>query len=164
MQQGSSEALAVRPAVPEDAQTVAGFQILMARETEGMELDPETVSQGVAAVFADRSKGEYYVAVETGERNDRSERIVGCLMVTPEWSDWRNGTVLWIQSVYVVPEMRGRGIYRLLYEHMQARVAASSALRGIRLYVDKRNTAAQGVYARLGMTREHYELFEWMKE
>ncbi|HJX30121.1 MAG TPA: GNAT family N-acetyltransferase [Thermoanaerobaculia bacterium] len=157
MQQESSKDLAVRPALPEDAPVIAGFQILMARETEGMELDPETVAQGVAAVFADRSKGEYLVAV-TGER------IVGCLMVTPEWSDWRNGTVLWIQSVYVVPEMRGRGVYRLLYEHMQARVAASPALRGIRLYVDKRNTAAQGVYARLGMTREHYELFEWMKE
>ncbi len=157
MQQESSGDLAVRPARPEDAPVVAGFQILMAGETEGMELDPETVSQGVAAVFADRSKGEYFVA-ETGER------VVGCLMVTPEWSDWRNGTVLWIQSVYVVPEMRGRGVYRLLYEHMQARVMASPALRGIRLYVDKRNTAAQGVYVRLGMTREHYELFEWMKE
>lgn len=160
MQQESSEDLAVRPAGPEDTPAIAGFQILMARETEGMELDPETVSRGVAAVFADRSKGEYFV-VETGERVDS---IVGCLLVTPEWSDWRNGTVLWIQSVYVVPGMRGRGVYRLLYEHLQARVAASPALRGIRLYVDKRNTAAQGVYARLGMTREHYELFEWMKE
>lgn len=156
MQQESSEDLAVRPAVPEDAPVIAGFQILMARETEGMELDPETVDRGVAAVFADRSKGEYFVA-------ETKERVVGCLMVTPEWSDWRNGTVLWIQSVYVVSEMRGRGVYRLLYEHMQARVTASPALRGIRLYVDKRNTAAQGVYTRLGMTREHYELFEWMK-
>jgi ribosomal protein S18 acetylase RimI-like enzyme len=160
VQPESSEDLAVRPAVPEDAPAIAGFQILMARETEGMELDPDTVAQGVAAVFADRSKGEYFVA----ETRERVDSIVGCLMVTPEWSDWRNGTVLWIQSVYVVPEMRGRGVYRLLYEQMQARVAASPALRGIRLYVDKQNTAAQGVYARLGMTREHYELFEWMKE
>lgn len=160
MQQESSEDLAVRPAVPEDTPAITGFQILMARETEGMELDPETVAQGVAAVFADRSKGEYFVA----ETRERADSIVGCLLVTPEWSDWRNGTVLWIQSVYVVPEMRGRGVYRLLYEQMRARVAASPALRGIRLYVDKRNTAAQGVYAHLGMTREHYELFEWMKE
>ena len=157
MQPASSQDIIVRPAVQEDASAIAGFQILMARETEGIELDPQTVEKGVAAVFADRSKGEYFVAASGGT-------VVGCLMVTPEWSDWRNGTVLWIQSVYVIPEMRGRGAYRLLYEHMQARVAASPALRGIRLYVDKRNTAAQGVYARLGMTREHYELFEWMKE
>ena len=157
MQPASSGDILVRAAAPEDASIIAGFQILMARETEGMELDPETVDRGVAAVFADRTKGEYFVATS-------GERTVGCLLVTPEWSDWRNGTVLWIQSVYVVSEMRGRGVYRLLYEHMQARVAASPALRGIRLYVDKRNTAAQGVYARLGMTREHYELFEWMKE
>lgn len=157
MQPASSEDILVRPAVPEDAAAITGFQILMARETEGMELDPQTVEKGVAAVFADRTKGEYFVAAN-------GERVVGCLLVTPEWSDWRNGTVLWIQSVYVIPEMRGRGVYRLLYEHVQARVAGSPALRGIRLYVDKRNTAAQGVYTRLGMTREHYELFEWMKE
>ena len=157
MQPASAKDIAVRPAVPEDARAIAGFQILMARETEGMELDPETVDKGVAAVFADRSKGEYFVAAS-------GEQTVGCLLVTPEWSDWRNGTVLWIQSVYVIAEMRGRGVYRLLYEHVQDRVAASPALRGIRLYVDKRNTAAQGVYTRLGMTREHYELFEWMKE
>jgi ribosomal protein S18 acetylase RimI-like enzyme len=157
VQSRSSGDILVRAAAPEDAPLIAGFQILMARETEGMELDPETVEKGVEAVFADRSKGEYFVT-ESGER------VVGCLLVTPEWSDWRNGTVLWIQSVYVIPEMRGRGVYRLLYEHVRARVAASPALRGIRLYVDKRNTAAQGVYTRLGMTREHYELFEWMKE
>lgn len=151
--------LAVRPARPEDAPTVSGFQLLMARETEGLELDPETVARGVGAVFADRTRGEYFVAevVEDGGR------IVGCLMVTPEWSDWRNGTVFWVQSLYVVPEMRGRGVYRALYEHLQALVLASPELMGIRLYVDKRNTVAQRVYARLGMTREHYELFEWMK-
>lgn len=129
----------------------------MARETEGLELDPETVGRGVGAVFADPSRGEYHVAEAGG-------RMVGCLLVTPEWSDWRNGTVLWIQSLYVIAEMRGRGVYRRLYENLRARVQGSPGLRGIRLYVDKRNTAAQSVYARLGMTREHYELFEWMKE
>lgn len=131
----------------------------MARETEGLELDPETVDRGVGAVFADRTRGEYFVAEDAADGG----RIVGCLMVTPEWSDWRNGTVLWIQSLYVVPELRGRGVYRALYEHLQARVQASPELMGIRLYADKRNTVAQRVYARLGMTREHYELFEWMK-
>lgn len=146
----------MRPARPEDAPAIAGFQLLMARETEGMELDPETVDRGVRAVFADPARGEYLVAEAAG-------RLVGCLMVTPEWSDWRNGTVLWIQSLYVVPELRGHGVYRALWEHLQARVQAASNLMGIRLYVDKRNTVAQRVYERLGMTREHYELFEWMK-
>lgn len=163
MNDAPSSALHIRPARPEDAPAIAGFQVLMARETEGMELDPETVARGVAAVFADSSRGEYFVA-ESGDWDGRGNRIVACLLVTPEWSDWRNGTVLWIQSLYVISEMRGRGIYRRLYEHLQARVQGSPALRGIRLYVDKRNTAAQGVYTRLGMTREHYELFEWMKE
>ncbi|HKH46263.1 MAG TPA: N-acetyltransferase [Thermoanaerobaculia bacterium] len=151
--------LAIRPARPEDAPAVSKFQLLMARETEGLELDPETVDRGVGAVFADRTRGEYFVAEDAADGG----RIVGCLMVTPEWSDWRNGTVLWIQSLYVVPELRGRGVYRALYEHLQARVQASPELMGIRLYADKRNTVAQRVYARLGMTREHYELFEWMK-
>ena len=146
----------MRPARPEDAPAISGFQLLMARETEGMELDPETVDRGVRAVFADLARGEYLVAEAAG-------RLVGCLMVTSEWSDWRNGTVLWIQSLYVVPELRGHGVYRALWEHLQARVQAASDLMGIRLYVDKRNTVAQRVYERLGMTREHYELFEWMK-
>jgi GNAT superfamily N-acetyltransferase len=146
----------IRPARPEDAPVIAELQLLMARETEGLELDPDIVARGVGGVFADRTRGEYFVAEEDG-------RTIGCLMVTPEWSDWRNGTVLWVQSLYVIPEMRGRGIYRALYEHLQARVQASPDLMGIRLYVDKRNTTAQRVYTRLGMTREHYELFEWMK-
>jgi ribosomal protein S18 acetylase RimI-like enzyme len=146
----------VRSARPEDAPAISEFQLLMARETEGLELDPETVARGVGAVFADPGRGEYFVAEAAG-------RVVGCLLVTPEWSDWRNGTVLWVQSLYVLPELRGQGVYRALYEHLQARVQSSPDLMGIRLYVDKRNTAAQRVYARLGMTREHYELFEWMK-
>jgi ribosomal protein S18 acetylase RimI-like enzyme len=148
--------LTIRPARPEDAPAVISFQLLMARETEGLELDPETVTRGVGAVFADPARGEYLVA-------EAVDRIVGCLLVTPEWSDWRNGTVLWVQSLYVITDFRGRGVYRALYEHLQARVEAAPGLMGIRLYVDKRNTAAQRVYTRLGMTREHYELFEWMK-
>jgi ribosomal protein S18 acetylase RimI-like enzyme len=151
-----TESLTVRTARPEDTAAISRFQLLMARETEGLELDAETVARGVAAVFADPSRGEYLVAETAGHP-------AGCLLVTPEWSDWRNGTVLWIQSLYVVPELRGRGVYRALYAHLQARVEASPGLMGIRLYVDKRNTLAQGVYERLGMTREHYELFEWLK-
>lgn len=146
----------IRPARPEDAAVLADYQIRMARETEDLELDRSTVERGVAAVLADPGKGEYWLAEEAG-------RVLACLLVTFEWSDWRNGTVLWVQSVYVLPEARGRGLYRRLYEHLKACVEAAPDLRGIRLYVDKRNAAAQHVYERLGMTREHYELFEWLK-
>jgi len=146
----------IRLALSGDAGTIAELQVRMASETEDLELDRETVGRGVQAVLDNPRKGEYWIAEAGGQ-------VVGCLMVTPEWSDWRNGTVLWVQSLYVLPEMRGQGVYRRLYEHLQGRIAASSDLKGIRLYVDKRNTAAQRVYQRLGMSREHYELFEWMK-
>lgn len=148
--------LAVRAARPDDAPAILEFQLRMARETEDLELDHETVRGGVEAVFADPGKGAYWVA-------EREGRVVGCLLTTFEWSDWRNGVVLWIQSVYVVPEERGRGVYRALYEHLKGRVEADPGLKGIRLYVDRRNTDAQRVYERLGMTREHYDTFEWLK-
>jgi ribosomal protein S18 acetylase RimI-like enzyme len=148
--------LRIRAAAPEDAPAIVGFQLRMARETEELELDPATVTRGVAAVFADSSKGAYWVAGRGGQ-------VVASLLTTYEWSDWRDGVVLWIQSVYVIPEERGRGVYRALYEHLRHRVEESPELKGIRLYVDKRNAAARAVYERLGMTREHYELFEWMK-
>jgi ribosomal protein S18 acetylase RimI-like enzyme len=147
----------IRPARPDDAAVLVDFQIRMARETEDLELDRSTVERGVAAVLADPGKGEYWLAEEAG-------RVLACLLVTFEWSDWRNGTVLWVQSVYVLPEARGRGLYGRLYGHLRARVESAPDLRGIRLYVDKRNAAAQRVYERLGMTREHYELFEWLKD
>ena len=146
----------IRAAAPRDAAVVVDFQLRMARETEGLELDRDTVTRGVAAVFADPAKGSYWIAAQGG-------RIVGCLLTTFEWSDWRDGTVLWVQSVYVTPEERGRGVYRALYEHLKHRVENDPGLKGIRLYVDRRNAAAQRVYERLGMTREHYDLFEWLK-
>ena len=146
----------VRPAATVDAPAVVEFQIAMAAETEGLVLDRPTVERGVAAVFADPAKGRYWVAEAEG-------RVVGCLLTTPEWSDWRNATVLWIQSVYVEPEARGRGVYRSLYEHLKQAVESSPGLAGLRLYVDHRNAAAQRVYERLGMSREHYAMFEWMR-
>jgi GNAT superfamily N-acetyltransferase len=148
--------LRVRAARPEDAPLLVDFQLRMARETEELELDRDTLTRGVEAVFADPSRGAYWVA-------EREDRIVGGLLTTFEWSDWRNGVILWIQSVYVVPEERGRGVYRALYEHIRGRVEADPGLRGLRLYVDRRNAAAQRVYERLGMTREHYDMFEWLK-
>jgi GNAT superfamily N-acetyltransferase len=90
-------------------------------------------------------------------------KVVGSLLTTFEWSDWRNGTVLWIQSVYVRPEFRKRSIFSKIYKHIQEKVTANANLRGIRLYADKTNISAHGVYEHLGMTAEHYQMFEWMK-
>jgi GNAT superfamily N-acetyltransferase len=147
----------IRDAVPTDTPVIVEFQLRMARETEGIELDPETCRRGVTAVFENSALGRYFVA-------DRDGRVVGSLMVTSEWSDWRNGTVWWIQSVFVEPELRGQGVYRLLYENVRRLVNENDGIRGVRLYVDIRNKAAQVVYTRLGMNGDHYKLFEWMKE
>ncbi|HEY3570630.1 MAG TPA: GNAT family N-acetyltransferase [Thermoanaerobaculia bacterium] len=148
--------LTIRPGEPADAAAIVDFQLRMAHETEELGLDPETLSRGVAAVFADPGKGRYWIA-------ERGDKTIGCLLTTFEWSDWRNGVILWVQSVYVVSEERGRGVYRALYERLKRQVDDSPDLKGIRLYVEKRNAAAQRVYERLGMTREHYDLFEWLK-
>ena len=143
-----------RGATAEDARTIVEFQEAMARETEEVELDHEVVTRGVQAVFDDPSRGRYFVA-------DVDGRVVASLLITYEWSDWRNGVVWWIQSVYVDPDYRGRGVYAGLYAHV--RESADASVRGIRLYVDKRNSRAQEVYRRLGMDGEHYLVFEWMK-
>jgi ribosomal protein S18 acetylase RimI-like enzyme len=151
-----ADAVAIRPATPADAPALADFQLRLARESEGLELDPEVLRAGVRGVFADPARGRYWVAEAEG-------RVVGCLLTTYEWSDWRAGTIVWVQSVYVVPEARRRGIYRRLYERLRRDVEASPDLKGIRLYVDRTNTPAQRTYERLGMSRAHYELYEWMK-
>jgi ribosomal protein S18 acetylase RimI-like enzyme len=146
----------IRQAIETDSASVVEFQLAMAWETEQLKLDESTVNKGVAAVFADSSKGVYYVAEING-------KVVGSLLTTFEWSDWRNGTVLWIQSVYVQPEFRKRSIFSHLYKNVQELVASNPNLRGIRLYADKTNTSAHSVYEHLGMTAEHYQMFEWMK-
>ena len=143
-------------AVPEDAAAIVEFQIAMARETEEVELDRDICTEGVAAVFADSTHGFYLVGEQEGQ-------VVASTLITYEWSDWRNGVVWWIQSVYVAPEARGQGVYKGLYAYVQELANADEDVRGIRLYVDKRNTRAQQVYARLGMNGEHYQVFEWMK-
>jgi ribosomal protein S18 acetylase RimI-like enzyme len=146
-----------RAAARSDAATIVAFQQAMARETEEVELDFDTVTRGVAAVFdAPSTLGRYFVA-ESGDA------VIASLMLTYEWSDWRNGNVWWIQSVYVAPDFRRRGIYAGLYAHVRALAESDPAIRGIRLYVDRRNTSAQEVYRRLGMNGDHYQVFEWMK-
>ena len=149
-------AVSYREATPHDAEAIIDFQLAMARETEDVTLDRTVTTRGVHAVFADPSLGRYFVAESDG-------RAVASLLITYEWSDWRNGMVWWIQSVYVLPEFRRRGVYAGLYAHVKEMVEAEPAIRGIRLYVDNRNKPAQEVYTRLGMQGEHYRVFEWMK-
>ncbi len=151
-----SSEMIVRSATVEDVPVIAGFQTAMASETEHIELNRETVGQGVSAVFEKPERGRYYVAESDG-------RVVGSLLTTYEWSDWRNGTVLWIQSVYVLPGYRRKGIYRAMYKHIRELVNADPGLFGIRLYADVSNTTAHLVYESLGMKKDHYLTFEWMK-
>ena len=146
----------IREARREDAATIIEFQLAMALETEELTLDREVLTRGVQALFDNPNLGRYFVAESEG-------RVVASLMITYEWSDWRNGMVWWIQSVYTIPEFRRRGVYAALYQHIRAQVEPQPDIRGIRLYVDTRNVGAQQVYARLGMEGEHYKVFEWMK-
>ncbi len=146
----------VRKATLKDHDQLVKFQIEMARETEGIELQIDPLEKGVNAVLSDPNKGNYYVA----EINDK---VVASLLTTFEWSDWRNGTILWIQSVYVMPKYRRRGVYRTMYAHIKSMVLSSDHLNGIRLYVDKTNLPAHKTYEKLGMNQDHYITFEWLK-
>jgi len=148
--------MVVRLAKRVDISILTEFQLAMALETENLVLDKTVLEKGIESLFKDSTKGSYYVAEE-------SEKIIGCLMTTYEWSDWRNGNVLWIQSVYIHKRFRGKGVYKKMYEYIQQIVADSVEFRGIRLYVDKTNLNAKKVYQQLGMNGEHYQVFEWMK-
>jgi GNAT superfamily N-acetyltransferase len=145
-----------REAKSSDVPAIVDFQIAMARETEELDLDRDVCTNGVQALFDDPTRGRYFLAESDGI-------VIASLMITYEWSDWRNGNVWWIQSVYVRPSFRRQRVYAGLYEHVKQLVQADESLRGIRLYVDRRNTVAQSVYAKLGMNGEHYQVFEWMK-
>ena len=152
----ASETIRYRDATLRDLIDIVDFQIAMARETENIALNRHICTRGVEAVFEDRGLGRYFVA-------EAGDSVVASLLITPEWSDWRNGMVWWIQSVYVRPEFRRRGIYAGLYQHVKAIAENNESVKGIRLYVDRTNVAAQEVYRRMGMNGEHYQVFEWMK-
>ena len=133
---------------------IAQFNIAMARETEDKALDEATVRAGALGVIEDASRGFYLIA-------QGSDSVVGALLVTREWSDWRNGDLWWIQSVYVSPASRRQGVFRALYEAVVCR-AQESAVRGIRLYVEHENETAKAVYKSLQMTQTPYQVFERM--
>ena len=144
--------VAVRDAVPGDLEALVRFNLAMARETEGLAIDAERLRAGVGAALADASKGRYWVA-------ERDGAVVGGLLVTYEWSDWRNATFWWIQSVYVDPVHRGRGVFTALYRHV-ARLASGAGCCGVRLYVHEHNERARAVYQRLGMVASGYRVLE----
>ena len=142
-----------RLAVAADAATITAFNAAMALETEHKTLDPLRLRAGVEALLADPRKGVYFVAEADGA-------VVGQMMITLEWSDWRNGTFWWIQSVYVRPENRGQSVYRRLHEFVEAEARRDPSVCGLRLYVEQDNHRAQRTYAALGMRRTGYQVYE----
>ena len=155
-------ALRVREAEPADAALLARWARAMALETEHRHLDEATVRAGVAAGIADAARARYFVAMQDAPLAGR-ETIgvaVGTLMLTREWSDWRNGDWWWIQSVYVAPEHRRQGVFAALYRHVERLARATPGVIGLRLYVERANATAQRTYAALGMQDAGYSIYE----
>jgi ribosomal protein S18 acetylase RimI-like enzyme len=132
-------------------------QIDMAMETENFTLNTELITAGVKEVLTNPHRGKYYLAI------DEKDNLMGMLLTMPEWSDWRCAEVTWIHSVYVYPQHRGKGIYKAMYEHLKEIVNSDRKYAGLRLYVDKTNLKAIEVYEKLGMSEDHYSLYEWLK-
>jgi ribosomal protein S18 acetylase RimI-like enzyme len=145
--------LTLRRATPADAAVIAEFNRRLAQETEDKTLDDATLSAGVAAVLADPLRGLYFVA-------ERDDAVVGQLMITTEWSDWRNGWIWWIQSVYVRHDARRQGVFRALYQHVESAARADPQVVGLRLYVEHDNHTAQQTYLGMGMERTGYLVLE----
>jgi GNAT superfamily N-acetyltransferase len=143
----------IRKATMSDAAVITEFNVVLALESEGMTLDPAVVRPGVEAVLRDPSRGTYFAACEDG-------RLIGLLLVTYEWSDWRNGNFWWLQSVYVHKDFRSKGVFKSLLAHIDEQARKSPDVCGFRLYVDNHNTHAQEVYRRLGLARTNYQILE----
>ncbi|MBP6639746.1 MAG: GNAT family N-acetyltransferase [Bacteroidia bacterium] len=144
--------ITIRPATKADFTVLVANNQAMAMETENRQLDNQILSGGVQNLLDDPNKGFYIVAEENGQ-------VVGNLMITKEWSDWRNGDMWWFQSVFVHPEHRGKGIFKALYQHVMA-LAKENGIKELRLYVEHDNVVAQKVYAALGMVKSHYDMWE----
>ena len=141
----------IRSAQPSDAPAIVEFNRRLALETEDKVLDPGVLSAGVAAVLGDSTRGLYFVAERDGD-------VVGQLMITYEWSDWRNGWIWWLQSVYVRADQRSRGIFRSLFEHAVEQARAAGQVVSVRLYVEKDNRSAQAIYKNLGFAEMHFQM------
>jgi GNAT superfamily N-acetyltransferase len=145
--------LSIRRGVPADTALVAEMNARMAQETEHRTLDLAILTPGVQAVLCDSSRGLYFLAEQDGV-------VLGQTMITLEWSDWRNGWMWWIQSVYVKPDARRQGVFKALYQHIVEAAKAAGDVVGIRLYVEQENRTAQQTYLSLGMERTTYQLLE----
>ena len=147
--------LEIQPATLDDADAIADFNIRMALETENLILDPALVGPGVKRLLNSPAMGHYSVAWDGKER-------AGSAMITHEWSDWRNGQIWWIQSVYVPPEHRRKGVFRAIYKHLEEHARQDPDICGLRLYVERDNNNAQETYLAMGMSETHYRLYEQM--
>ena len=143
----------IRPARLADAELIAACNAAIAAESEQLQLDPDRLLQGVRAVLQNPDRGFYTLAEVDGA-------VVGQVLVTLEWSDWRNGVFWWLQSVYVRPDVRRRGIFQSLYRHLLEQAQSLGTVCGLRLYVDRQNRIAQSVYERAGMRKTQYDLYE----
>ena len=143
----------IRQAVSTDVETIADYNIALCRETEGRELDPATVTRSVRRFVTESKRGRYYVALIDGQ-------VVGQAAHTFEWSDWRNGEIWWIQSVYVHPDFRGKGVFRALFSRIKELGEADVDCCGIRLYMERENETARESYRRLGFSETGYVVFE----
>ncbi|MCE9775800.1 GNAT family N-acetyltransferase [Shewanella algae] len=143
----------IRKGTPKDTEALVAFNQAMAQETEELALDSDTLSRGVSTLLENPAKGFYLVAEIEGE-------IAGSLMVTFEWSDWRAADYYWIQSVYIKPEHRQKGIYRALYHEVKTLAEKQGGAASFRLYVEQENTRAQQTYQSLGMSQSHYLMYE----
>jgi ribosomal protein S18 acetylase RimI-like enzyme len=148
------EDIAIRPARIEDVETLTSFSAAMAWETEQRTLDTGRLRQGTLAVFERADRGAFYVAENAGGE------VVGQCLITYEWSDWRNGQFWWIQSVYVHPQWRRRGVYRRLHEAIKRKAQSTPGVCGIRLYVEESNRIAQSVYGAMDLHRATYQIWE----
>lgn len=146
----------VKKAGPEHISIIVDFQLKMAHETESITLDQSLLTKGVGQVFSDPTKGFYIIVEDDGKQ-------IASVLLTPEWSDWRNSTFLWIQSLYVLPTYRKKGIFRKIYNFVRTMVNSTDEYAGIKLYVDENNNIAQKAYTKVGMDESHYRLFEWYK-
>jgi len=145
--------LLIRKAEENDVLTLVEFNRLLAWETEKKSLDTNRLLPGVRAIINNPTRGTYYVATE-------NSLVLGQLLITTEWSDWRNGWFWWIQSVYIRENARKKGVFRILYEHVIQLAKNQGDVVGIRLYVERENHSAQATYYRLGLTTTSYLLFE----